>query len=289
MNRVLTAARTQLVTWPSAIGWPWGILALGFAINIAIFSLIGDAIPPEGNVTGGLSAIHVVLLIVHVQTVTQVYRFALGQGGTRREFYAGSTLVIAGQSVVFGIALYLLGVVERGTGGWGLDLSFFAVSFLPQGNPATQILGYTVPFLALSFVGVVGGAIFQRWGTTGMFTATLGGLALFGGLAVLATWQRWWPAVGRFLEAQSSFVLLAGYPLGLAVLLAGAGYLGLRRRPRAQPHPGRAVRPDQRVHRAGAVPAPTRPSVARRRRRQNSYGSRGAATTSTAVTVIAGT
>ena len=56
-------------------------------------------------------------------------------------------------------------------------------------------------------------------------------LTLFavGLLAVLITWQRQWPAVGNWFADQSALTLFAGWPALLAVALAGAGFLIIRR------------------------------------------------------------
>jgi hypothetical protein len=103
------------------------------------------------------------------------------------------------------------------------------VPFLVKDNPLLQILVYTVPFVFIGFVGVFIGVVFKRWGPVGMYVMWIGSVLVIGGLAVIATWQSWWPAIGRFFINQSTFSLFAGYPLALTVLAAGAGYLAIRR------------------------------------------------------------
>ena len=150
MSRVLRVVRIQLVNAWSVLGMPWAVLGIAFVINLAIFLSIGDAAPPDGRVTGALMSIYVVMLVAHLQTMTQVFPFALGLSVTRRDFFAATALLVTAQSLAYGIVLWLLGLVERATGGWGISLRFFDLPFLAQPNPVLQILVYAVPFLALS-------------------------------------------------------------------------------------------------------------------------------------------
>lgn len=229
MNRLLATVRIQLVNLPSVLGWPLGIMSVAFAISFAIFAVLGDTVPPDERGTGGLISMYVTMFVVFIVTMTQVFPFTLGLGVTRRTFYGATSLVLLGQALVFGVLLTLLAAIERVTGGWGIGLEFFGWEFLVQDNVLAQLLVYAVPLAALAYVGVVLGTTYQRWGQTGVWIACVGTGVALGGLAVLVTWQRWWPAVGSFFTEQSTFALLAGYPLLLAALLAGAGWFMLRR------------------------------------------------------------
>jgi hypothetical protein len=228
MRRVLDVAR-MTANWTWIFVWPLGILALTLVLNVAIFALIGDAAPPEGRVTGALMSIYIVLLVSHVQTMTQVFPFALGMSVTRRAFYAATALLVTAQAVVFGTALVVLDQLERVTGGWGVGVRFFGLPFVQQDGVFAQWLVYTVPFLACSAVGVVIGVIFKRWGQAGLFVAGIGATVALAGLAMLVTWRQWWPAVGSFFTGQSTFALLTVYPLLIALVLGGAGWVAVRR------------------------------------------------------------
>ncbi len=228
MSRILAVARLHSVGWPTTIGWPWGILASSFVLNLAIFAGIGGHIPDD-PITGGLASIYVVTLIQGVASITQLFPFALGMSTTRRTFYIANSLILLAQSVVFGVLLYLLKLVEDGTGGWGLSLRFFAPPLLAQQNALLQILVYTVPFIVLGFLGICVAGVHTRWGLNGMFTLSIATALLLGGLVALASWQGWWPAIGDWLAGQSTVSLFAGWPMLLALALAGTGYLNLRR------------------------------------------------------------
>jgi hypothetical protein len=229
MRRVLDVARIQTVNWPWVLAWPVGLLALILVFNIVLFGAIGDAAPSDGRSTGALMSIYFVMLVVHLQTMTQVFPFALGMGVTRRAFYAGTALLVTAQAAAYGVVLTALGLVESATGGWGVGVRFFGLSFLVQSNVIGQWLVYTVPFLAVSWIGIFMGVVFKRWGQPGVYTVGVGSGLLFGGLAVLITWQGWWPAVGSFFISQSTLVLLTVYPLLIALVLGGAGWLAIRR------------------------------------------------------------
>jgi hypothetical protein len=229
MRRVLDVARIQTVNWLWVLAWPVALLALILVFNIVLFAAIDDTPPADGRSTGALMSIYFVMLVVHLQSMTQVFPFALGMGVTRRAFYAGTALVVAAQAVAYGVILTVLGLVETATGGWGVAVRFFVLPFLAQDNLLAQWLVYTVPFLAVSAVGVFAGVVFKRWGQPGVYTLGLGSVVVFGALAVLITWQRWWPAVGSFFTGQSTLVLLTVYPLLIALVLGGAGWLAIRR------------------------------------------------------------
>jgi hypothetical protein len=229
LGRAVKVARIQTVNLPIQLGMPWLILGIAFAINLVIFALVPDPPAGEPKVTGAILSIYVFMLIAHLQSMTQVFPFALGLSVTRRDFFTGTSLLIVAQSLVQGILLTIMLGIERLTGGWGMDLSFFGVPFLVQDNWFLQALVYTVPFLLLSFASIFAGTVYKRWGQFGVYVLMIGGLVLLGAAAVITTWQQAWGAVGRFFADTSALMLLAGYPLVLSVLLAAAGYLALRR------------------------------------------------------------
>ncbi len=229
MNRVLDVVRVQLVNWRGIFAWPLGILALTLVINLVTFGVLSDDVPSNGRVTGSLVSIYIVMFVAHLQTITQVFPFALGLSVTRWAFYAGTTVLVVAQGLLFGLLLLLLELVERCTGGWGIGLRYIGLPFLVQDNLLLQWLAYAVPFLAFSAVGVCFGVVFKRWGQSGVYVVTIGAALVLAGLVLLVSRLGWWPAVGRFFTDQSTFALLAGYPLVIAVVLGAAGWLVIRR------------------------------------------------------------
>ncbi len=124
---------------------------------------------------------------------------------------------------------YMLSLVERATDGWGVSMRFFGLEFMGNHNALLQISMYVVPLLVFGLIGIFTGHIHQRWGTSGLFTLGVGALLAFGGASALVTWSRHWSAIGHWFADQSVVVLLAGWPMILAVLLAAGGYLTIRR------------------------------------------------------------
>ena len=227
MNRAVTVARLQFVAWPSVVGWPWAILTLSFVINLAVFGAMGD-IDPQPT-TGGLVSIYVMMFVACLNSITQVFPFALGLGVSRRSFYLGNVLQFVAQAICYAAVLYLLAIVEEATDGWGIRLRFFGLPFAWVENPLLRFLGYAIPFLLLGFLGIAIALVFKRWGVNGMLTLTTAALIGFGGLAVLATWQNWWPAIVRWFADQSGAALLVGWPALLTLPLAAVSYLAIRR------------------------------------------------------------
>ncbi len=168
-------------------------------------------------------------MVTCIQSVTQFFPFVSGLSRTRRDFLAGTGLFILVQSAVNALLLCVLGRVERATDGWGLSVRFFEPPFLAQDSVFAQFLVYLVPFLALSALGLAVGAVFKRWGQTGMFVLMIAGILVGGGLVALASWRGWWGAIGGFFTDTPVLALTAGYPLVLAVALAGGTYAILRR------------------------------------------------------------
>lgn len=229
MKRVFDVARIQMVNWFWIFVFPPLLLLGVLLVNLGLFVAIGDAAPPDGRSTGAVLSIYMVMLVTHLQTMTQVFPFALGLSATRRDFYAGTGLVVGAQSALFGALLLLLVRIETATGGWGINLRFFSLPFLLQDGLFAQWLVYTVPFLALSAIGVFAGVVFKRWGQPGVYALTVGSSLVLAVAAIVVTWQRWWPALGSFFTTRSTFALLAGYPLVIAIVLGGAGWLAIRR------------------------------------------------------------
>lgn len=227
MSRVLSAARIQLVTWPTTLSWPWAILASSLLINVLLFASIGEI--PDNTTTGGLASIYVMTFIASMVMIGQDFPFAVGLGLTRRNFYAGLSLLLLVQSLAYGAILYLLKLVEAGTGGWGITLRFFDLPFLGDHNPAVQILIYATPFVALCFLGTCLALVHKRWGANGIFALLLATVLLLGGLVVLVSWQRWWGAVGQWFTEQTPLGLFVGWPALIAAALGGTGYLMIRR------------------------------------------------------------
>jgi hypothetical protein len=228
MNRVLAAARLHLINPVVILGIPWLVVAVSFAINLAVWHLT-PAGADNGGFTGGVMALYITVLVVYVQAVTQLLPFAMGVSLSRRTFYLGTVLVAVVQSLFYGVALSVLVALENATGGWGADMSYWAPGPFEVGNPALQVLTSGAPMLTFAFIGVGIGIVYKRWGQAGTWGLIIGTMLVFGGLAILIGWLDAWSAVGSWFADQSLLTLTVGLPALVALIAALASYPGIRR------------------------------------------------------------
>jgi hypothetical protein len=230
MNRVLAAARLQLVHPLVILGVPWMVGAISFAINWAVWWIVDiRSLEGDDGFTGGVSALYITVLVVFVQTVTQLMPFAMGISLSRRSFFLGTCLVAVGMTVGYGVALALLDVVESATGGWGVGLQFWTPSPLDVDGFLPQVAVSGGPLLALIAAGVGMGVVSKRWGPNGVWGLIIGTTVVLGAAAVLITWLRAWTDLGRWLANQSLMTLSVGLPLAVAVVLGVLAFAGIRR------------------------------------------------------------
>ncbi|MGY1687576.1 hypothetical protein ACI8AK_18485 [Geodermatophilus sp. SYSU D00867] len=229
MNRVLAAARLHSMNPLLTVGIPWGVVSLSFAINLAVWSLTDAGTQPGGGITGGVASLYITVLVVFVQSVTQVLPFAMGMSLSRRTFYLGTALAAVAAALAYGVALSVLTSIEDATGGWGMRLNFWAPGQMDVDNTALQVLVSGAPMLAAAFLGVAIGVVMKRWGQFGIWGLVIGAMVVFGGLAVLVSWRGWWGDVGTWLVDESVLTLAVAIPVALAAVTAVLSFIGLRR------------------------------------------------------------
>jgi|tagenome__1003787_1003787.scaffolds.fasta_scaffold20545772_2 hypothetical protein len=229
MNRVLTAARLQLVHPAVILGIPWAIVASSFAINWAIWSLADLQHQPGTDFTGGVLALYVTVAIVFLQAVTQLLPFAMGVSLSRRTYWFGVALVGVASALWYAVALATLSAIERATKGWGVGLDFWAPGPMRVDNFSLQVVVSGAPMLAFVFAGIAVGVVYKRWGQTGVWGLSIALLLLIGGLCVLVTGLHAWDELGSWLTDQSLETLAIGLPLGIAAVVAGLAFQGIRR------------------------------------------------------------
>lgn len=224
MNRTLVATRLHLINWRWSLLFPLGLVGLILLFNLGIGLLTGSG----GFTTGGLTALYVVVAITQLTAMTQFFSLALGLSLTRREFYLGTWLFVLLQSVAYAVVLTVALAVERATGGWGTGLGFFRFGVPADTGLLVTPLLFAAMLLALAGIGGAFGVVFTRFGQLGVWTAVLAVVVAAMGAAAYIGWREMWP---QFLSAlvDPAPSALIGYPLLVAVVLAGAGWLGLRR------------------------------------------------------------
>ncbi|GAA3753538.1 hypothetical protein GCM10022225_42800 [Plantactinospora mayteni] len=227
MNRVLTVSRVQLVGWQNTVGWPWLLLLMVFAVNYALFLSIGDI--EDNPTTGAIASIYIIVFVTSINWITQLLPFSMALSVIRRTFYLATALFLVVQSVVFGVLLFCCQLIEEATNGWGIRLRFFGLNFIDQQNPLLQIAIYTMPFILLGFLGIFVAVFYKRFGLTGMWLLSTATLLVLASVAVLITWLDLWSDIEGWLVDQPMAAWFVGWPALLTALLAGAGYLTIRR------------------------------------------------------------
>ncbi|REE67003.1 hypothetical protein A8990_14512 [Paenibacillus taihuensis] len=211
------------------MGWvllPWIILGSSFFINLFIAALMPM---DEHLTTGGIASIFVYMGVIGILSMSQTFPFALGLSVRRKDFFAGTILMAVMVSLFTSIVLYLLSYIEGfGLVGWGVQLYFFHLPYLSEGNVAEQILVFFSISLCLFVTGFTIGCFFRRFGKIGMTTLAI--VSIGGGtlLSYMATYFDWWVTIGHYL-ADLTAVNMAYTLLPISVVLGFIAYLLLRR------------------------------------------------------------
>ncbi len=169
MSTWISVARYQLTDRYVFVTGPWLILALNFLIALAWAS---SAPPPPGHAAySGPGAIYVYLIVTGALAISLQLPFALALGVSRRSFYAGTALLAIALAAFYGLALTLLQLIERATGGWGPNLYFFRVPYLLAGP---WYLTWLTSFVGLALMfawGMWFGIVYRRWNLPGLLAA----------------------------------------------------------------------------------------------------------------------
>ena len=229
MNRVLAAARLQVVHPAVILGIPWLVVGTSFAINWAVWRLADLRSESEAGLTGGVLALYITVSVVFVQAVTQLLPFAMGVSLSRRTYWLGIALVGVLSAVGYGIGLAALDALGDATDGWGVGLSFWAPEAMQADNFFLQVLVSGAPMLAFVFAGIGIGVVFKRWGTIGVWGLLILSALVLGGFAVLITGIGAWQDIGNWLADQSLVTLAVGLPLLVSVVVAALSFAGIRR------------------------------------------------------------
>jgi hypothetical protein len=229
VKQVLDVLRVQLVGSRIRVGIPLVALAIVLVVVVAVLAALGPVGPLDGVRSGVLGTFYLTVCAVHMQTTAQTFRLALGLGVTRRAFWAATAALAVLEAAGYGALLVLLRLVERVTGGWGLQVGILRLDGLDGRGAPLAALGYAGPVLALVAVGAFVGAVAARWEIVGVYWLVLGALVLGGLGALLIAAVDGWAGLVEWVVDQSPLALAVTYPLVLAVVLAGGGWLVLRR------------------------------------------------------------
>jgi len=226
MSTWISVARTQLTDRNLFVVQPWVVLGLDFLIVLAI----AGSTPANGHArySGALAGIYCVIIVTGALSIARQLPFALALGVSRRSFYAGTTMAALAVAAVYGLALSVLQLIERASGGWGINLYFFRVPYWLAGP---WYLSWLTSFtgLALMFAwGMWFGLVYRRWNLPGLLTFIAAQAIVVAAVVVIAARANAWLSIGRFFTTLSA-AGLTGVLAVLTVVLAAGGYATIRR------------------------------------------------------------
>ena len=214
---------------------PWLIFAAVFALNLAIWIAVvngaGGRDQLEANAfsnNGAISWIYVFLLVAATQAMNLTFAFALGLGITRRDYFLGTALYLAGLAVFYATGMTVLAAIESATNGWGIEGYIFAPLFVGDLPLVQQFAAHLLIALLFFGTGLFTGAIFVRWRAIGLYVFF--GALVFGiaGLILITSLVDGWKSVGAFFTDQSPLTVIA-WTLPWSVVMAVLASFILRR------------------------------------------------------------
>jgi len=224
---IVTVARYLLLDRVTYLVLPWAWAAFGFVLDVVILQLT-----PAGHVSqrwvGGLLGAFIVVFVLGIQAVAQALPFGLALGVSRRTYFLGAAALAIVLAAGYGLVVAIGQVVERATGGWGMNMGYFRVPYVLDGSWYQSWLTASAAFILVFAYGMWYGLVYRRGGPVGTVifgAAQLGVLAL---AAVITTWVHGWAGVGHLFATITATGIAAVLAVASAVLLAG-GFATIRR------------------------------------------------------------
>ncbi|MGO4110812.1 hypothetical protein [Paenibacillus sp. YAF4_2] len=223
MNRITNVIKLHNRDKHAWMTVPAGILASSFIVNLIIGYGSGVEI-----YTGGLSSIFIYMLVLGIIVMPQTFPFAISFSVRRIDYFIGTVLNVLLSSLVWTLILMLLSGIEEATNYWGVQLHFFSLPFLSDGNIAQEFLTDFVLLLTLFLSGLLIGSIFRKFRAIGLFITSLAAMVVTTILVVLSTLNDWWDPIWNWLKDITAFELSLWF-LPFALCFAIISYLLIRR------------------------------------------------------------
>ena len=239
MNTLVKIARYHLVQPWQYLVVPWGVLTFSFLVSIVPYALIpvghhtaltahGVVSVPNARYTGASSSFFIYFLVLGIQSIGRSLPFGLALGVSRRTYYTGTALLAAALACTNGLAVAILQAIERATGGWGVQMSFFRVAFVLDGPWYLTWLSSFVGLTLLFVYGMWFGIVYRRWGALGTIAFIAAQVTLVLAVVVIVTWAHGWTGVGHFFTGLTAAGLTGMLAVLAAALLVG-GHATIRR------------------------------------------------------------
>ena len=230
---VLVASRVQLANRNTFIWSPLLVLGGAFVLTLAVWGIVQGAVadPDGAKYSGAVQAPFWYLLVIGAQAVAFTFPFSQALSITRRDFWLGAMTTFLGFSAIWSVGLWALGLVEKATGGWFMDGSFFTLpldltlqghSVIPAaGSPWYLLLWFLLALLALS-VGFAFGTVYKRWGTMGLTISIIAVVAVLVAFIGSAVKWNWWPTLATLFPLEH---LVGSISVALGVVIIAASLL----------------------------------------------------------------
>ncbi len=223
MNRVAGIIRTHLTDKWSWLFLPWIILMSSFFCNLVIAGAAGDKI-----YTGGLASIFIYMLVLGILSVGQTFPFIIGFGARRKDYFLGTTATITIISIAASVILLLVGYIETQTDGWGVDLHFFHLPYVSDGNVITRtwvLFSFMINFF---FMGFTISCIHRKFGRNGLYAFfILAAIIITLSVYLISSYGNWDAIFDWF--AETSAAQFASGMFILTLVYIGLSYLMLRK------------------------------------------------------------
>lgn len=223
----VNVARYHLIDRVTYVGLPWAVLAFAFLVDFVIIAAIHPG-PRADAWTLGLFTIYAFSFSYGLLSVVRSLPFGLALGMSRRSYYLGTAFLAVTLSAVYGLALALLQVAERLTGGWGVHMLFFRVPWILDGP---WYLTWLTSFVVLALMSVYGmwfRLVYRRWSLIGVVSFIAAQVIVLLAAALVVTWASAWANIGHFFTGLSA-AGLTGVLAAAAVALLAGGSATIRR------------------------------------------------------------
>jgi hypothetical protein len=175
--RIRNVVQLHTVNKLQAFGWPLIFMVLSLTLVLIVGALVLNVAGAAGNGeearssmnlgmqwSGAIFALLGPLIGFGFTAMGQYFPLALGLGLTRREFAAGTALVFAGSAAFYAVIITIGKIIEVATGGFGLSIRFFDVSYTGLGAWWQTLIQTSLLILAVMLIGAAISTAFHRWG-----------------------------------------------------------------------------------------------------------------------------
>ncbi|MBP2385474.1 hypothetical protein [Paeniglutamicibacter kerguelensis] len=218
----------QLINKWTFLGIPMVILLASTAFTFAIWAIVPKDESTGVLISGSGQAVMWYFLALGIQSLTLTFPFSQAMSVSRKSFYLGTLGLFAVIALAYSVLYYVLGLIEKATGGWGMNGQLFALGWIAENNAAVQILFYFVAMVLLFMIGFWCATVYLRWKATGMLIVGIGFAVVLLALLAMVTFNDWWVLLGGWLGSLTTLgvALMLG---AVCVLLAGGSYVTLRK------------------------------------------------------------